>query len=87
MYDLTLYIVGHTARSQKAIEDLEALLEPDFRDEYSLRIVNLLENQELAESDGILVTPTLIKSSPGPVKKIVGDLSEKQAVLAALGMR
>ena len=86
MYDLTLYVVGHTARAQRAIEELKAVLEPDFSSRYSLKIIDVIENPELAEKKMILATPTVAKNEPPPVRKVIGDFSEKEKVLAALGM-
>ena len=87
MYALRLYIVGTTERSKKAINDLNTLLEGDFKGEYSLDIVNVLEKPELAEEDKILATPTVVKLLPIPVRKIIGDLNDKEKVLLGLDLK
>ena len=87
MYVLRLYIVGNTERSKKAINDLNTLLEGDFKGEYSLDIVNVLEKPELAEEDKILATPTVVKLLPIPVRKIIGDLNDKEKVLLGLDLK
>ena len=87
MYVLRLYIVGNTERSKKAINDLNTLLEGDFKGEYSLDIVNVLEKPELAEEDKILATPTVVKLLPIPVRKIIGDLKDKEKVLLGLDLK
>ncbi|MFQ5586798.1 MAG: circadian clock protein KaiB [Thermodesulfobacteriota bacterium] len=86
MYILTLYVVGKTGNSAKAIEQLRTLLEDNFKDLYSLVVIDLLENPQLAEENKIFATPTVIKSLPEPVKKVIGDLSNREKVLVGLDM-
>ena len=75
MYQLRLYIVDASKNSTKAIKDLEALLEDKFKGQYSLKIIDVLAEPELAEADKVLATPTVIKTAPVPERRIVGDLS------------
>ena len=87
MYELKLYIIGQTPRSVRAIEDLRAILDDECHNKYSLGIIDVLENPELAEDDKILATPTVIKYLPGPIRKIVGDLSDKEKLLVGLDLK
>ena len=86
MYELRIYIIDNTPSSNKAISSLKSLLEDEFKGLYSLEIVDLLENPELAEKDKIFATPTVVKALPSPVRKILGDISSREKVLAGLGL-
>ncbi len=86
MYELKLYIVGRTERSKKSVEDLTAVLEADLRGQYFLKIIDIMENPQLAEKDKILATPTVVKTCPPPVRKIIGDLSQRETVLTVLDL-
>jgi len=84
MYELKLYVVGQTLASVDVINKLRALLEDEFKDQYSLEIIDIIKNPQLAENDKILATPTLVKVLPPPIRRIVGDLSDRKKVLIGL---
>ena len=86
MYELKLYVVGQTPKSVEIIEELVKLLEDAFDSHYHLHVIDVVESPELAHKKNILATPTLQKASPEPVRTIVGDLSDKETVLLALGL-
>lgn len=86
MIILKIYVVDNTPNSQRAIEMLTKMLEDEFPDEYSLEIVDLLENPVFAQHDKIYATPAVVKVSPLPTKKIIGNLSTKEDVMAGLGL-
>jgi len=86
MYEFRLYVVGRTPKSIMAIENLKKLLEGALDGHYHLEVIDVTANPEVAEKDKIVATPTLTKVSPGPAGKVVGDLSNKDAVLFALGL-
>ena len=86
MYEMKLYILGRGLNSQKAIDNLQAILESEFKGRYSLAIIDFLANSEFAEIDNTFATPTVVKSSPPPSKKILGDTGNKEKILAGLGM-
>ena len=83
---LKLYVTGHTANSQKAIENLKTVLEGELKEAYTLKVIDVLKHPQLAEEDKILATPTLTKVLPPPVRKIIGDLSDKEKVLLGLDL-
>ena len=85
-YLLKLYVMGQTANSQKAIKNLNTLLKNELKDLYTLKIIDVLKNPRLAEEDKILATPTLTKALPLPIRKIIGDLSDKEKVLLGLDL-
>ena len=84
MYELALYITGETPRSREVIRKLSVLLEKELPGQYSLKVIDILENPELAEEDGILATPTLIRTGPAPERRMVGDFSDAKKVLAGM---
>ena len=87
-FRLRLFVAGRTPRAETAVDNLRELCERQLGDgSYKLEIIDVLENPELAEEERILMTPTLVKSVPLPVRRIVGDLSDAEAVARALGFR
>lgn len=84
---LKLFVSGHTARSEHAIANLQRICENKLGTTYDLHIVNVLEQPQLAEQAKILATPTLIREAPPPLRRIVGDLSDTESVLVALGLQ
>jgi circadian clock protein KaiB len=86
-WDLKLYIAGYTPRAVKALENLKALCEEHLHGLYSIEVVDLLRNPRLARGDQIIAVPTLVRKLPVPVRKIIGDLSNKERVLVGLDLR
>jgi len=86
MKKLRLYVIGETPRSAKAIADLKTILEDEFKDHYALEVVDIFKNPQLAEDDKILATPTVIRIFPSPIRKIVGDLSDREKILLGLDL-
>lgn len=82
--ELRLYVTGSTLLSTRAIENIEVLLREELRGVYGCEIVDVLERPDLAEADGIFATPTLVRRSPAPVRKLIGDLSDRDLVLTSL---
>lgn len=79
-----LYITGRTPRSEMAMFNLRRICEDILKTEYELVIIDVLEKPHLAEEDRIMATPTLIKELPSPKRRITGDLSDTEKVLAGL---
>ncbi len=79
-----LYVTGQTPRSERAIANLRQLCQDALGNHYELVIVDVLEQPHLAEADRVLVTPTLIKQVPPPVRRVLGDLSDIDRVLSEL---
>ena len=86
MNELRLYVIGQTPSSIKATESLRAILEDEFRDQYTLEVIDVLENPSLAEDDKILATPTVVKRLPLPIRKVIGDLREREKVVLGLDL-
>ena len=85
-YVLRLYVAGSTPQSSRAITNIKTICETHLKDRYVLTVVDLYEQKERAQDDQIEVAPTLIRQLPLPVRRLVGDLSQTESVLAALDL-
>ncbi len=83
-YLLKLYIMGDSSKSQRAIANIFRICREELSDLYTVEIIDVLEQPQLAEQDKILVTPTLVKQLPPPLQRIIGDMSNTQKVLLGL---
>jgi len=86
VYVLKLYVAGKTSNSVRAIRTLKNILDQEFKGVYALKVIDVLKSPHLAEEDKILATPTLSKVLPPPVRKIIGDLSDREKVLIGLDL-
>ena len=85
-YILKLYVAGNTPNSMRALDTLRGILENEFKGVYALKVIDVLKQPQLAEEDKILATPTLAKILPPPVRRIIGDLSDRERVLIGLDL-
>jgi circadian clock protein KaiB len=83
---LKLYIAGQTPRGEEAITGIRTICDRELDKDYELVVIDVLERPHVAASDRILATPTLVKEVPLPRRRIVGDLSDTERVLAGLGL-
>lgn len=83
---LRLYVAGEGPNSCEARANLAAILDTRPESEYRLEVIDFLQEPQRALMDGVIVTPTLVKLGPPPLRKIIGTLRETAMVLAALGM-
>ena len=86
-YILKLYVTGQSPRAQRAIANLRRLCKEELDGCYEIEIIDVLEHPELAETDRILATPTLIKQLPPPLRRVIGDLSNRDKVLLGLNVQ
>ncbi len=86
-WDLRLYVAGQTPRAIAALENLKRICEVHLAGQYTIEVVDLLKNPQLARGDQILAVPTLVRKLPEPVRKIIGDLSNEERVLVGLDLR
>ena len=84
---LRLYVAGNTPNSIAAFANLKEICEVHLGGQYRIEVVDLLENPTLAKGDQIVAIPTLVRHLPFPVKKIIGDLSNRQRVLVGLDLK
>lgn len=86
-WQLRLYIAGNTPKSVTALSNLKKYCEQHLCGLYSIEVIDLLVNPQLAAGDQILAIPTLVRKVPVPVRKIIGDLSNEEKVLVGLDLR
>ncbi len=85
-YLLKLYVTGSTPHSTKAIRNIRALCEEKLRGRYELEVIDIYQHPEDISPEQIVVTPTLIKKLPLPLRRIIGDLSDEHRVLVGLNL-
>ena len=85
-WKLRLYVAGQTPKSIRAFANLKVLCEKHLKGRYRIEVIDLLENPEMARGDQIVAVPTLVRDLPGPVRKIIGDLSNPERVLIGLAL-
>lgn len=83
-YVFRLYVSGHTPNSVRAITSVKRLLEERFPGAYTLNVVDVLKHPELANEDRVLVAPTLLRVSPPPVQRVLGDLTNQDKIITVL---
>ena len=83
---LRLYVAGDAPNSQAAVANAKSICETHFAG-YALEIVDMLTHPKRALEDGIIVTPTLLKLSPLPAHRVIGNLSDTAQLLLALGQK
>jgi circadian clock protein KaiB len=86
LFKFLLYVAGNTQNSAQAAANLTALCRTRLPGRHQIEIIDVYRNPERALADAILMTPTLIKLEPAPVRRIVGTLSQSEALLLALGL-
>ena len=85
-YVLHLYITGATPNSTRAVRNIKEICELYLKGRYELLIVDIYQQPALAQQEQLIGVPTLVKKQPGLVRRLVGDLSNRERVLAALGL-
>ena len=85
-FKLVLYVAGTTPKSLEAFSNLKMICEEYLKSQYSIDVVDLLKNPTLAKGDQIVAIPTLVRKLPPPLKKIIGDLKNKERVLVGLNI-
>jgi len=86
-WELWLYIAGQSPKSLLALENITKYSKEYFTEKYSIEVIDLLKHPHLAERDEIFAIPTLIRRIPTPLRRIIGDLSDKEKVLTGLNIR
>ena len=84
VYMLRLYVTGSTPRSTRAIQNIRAICEAELQGRYELEVIDIYQHPEHIKPEQIVVTPTLIRTLPLPLRKIIGDLSDTDRVLVGL---
>ena len=84
MIKLRLYVAGQTPKSLAAIANLKKICAEYSVEKYQLEVIDLVKNPALARDHQILAIPTLVRSLPVPIRKIIGDLSDTERVVVGL---
>jgi len=83
-WELRLYVAGQTPKCLAAIANLKRICDELLPGQYQVEVIDLLENPRLAREDNILAIPTLVRKLPTPLRKVIGDLSNRDRVLLGL---
>jgi circadian clock protein KaiB len=86
-YILRLYITGMTARSAEAVASIKSICDEHLQGRYDLEVVDIYQYPHLAKDEQIIAAPTLVKKLPQPLRRFIGDLSNKERVLLGLDLR
>ena len=86
-YVLRLYVAGINVRSSAAIRNVTALCEEHLKDHYELEIIDIYKQPTLAKGEQIIAAPTLIKKLPQPLRRLIGDMADKERILVGLDLR
>ena len=86
-WELRLYTAGQTPKSLTAFANLKRLCEEHLKGRYTIEVIDLTRNPQLAAGDQIVAIPTLVRKLPEPLRRIVGDLSDTERTLVGLQLR
>jgi circadian clock protein KaiB len=86
-YRFRLYVTGATARSARAIKNLRTLCDEHLAGRYELEVIDIYQQPHKVVAAQIIAAPTLVKHLPLPLRRFVGDLGDKQRLMAGLDIR
>jgi circadian clock protein KaiB len=86
-YFLRLYVAGQTPKSVDAISNIKRICEENLKGLYTLEVIDLYQQPQLARGEQIIAVPTLIKKLPLPLRRIIGDMSNTERVLIGLDLQ
>ena len=86
VYVLRLFVSGATPRSTEAINNIKKICEEYLPGQYDLQVFDIYQQPELASEQQIVAAPTLVKESPGPLRRLIGNLSDTRTILHRLGV-
>jgi circadian clock protein KaiB len=87
LWQLRLYVMDETPQSVLALANLKQLCESHLKGRYHITVIDLLKRPQLAKGDQILAIPTVVRKLPGPVRTIIGNLSDTELLLVGLDLR
>ena len=85
-YILRLYVTGMTSRSSRAVDNLRAICDEYLEGRYDLEVIDIYQQPILTKGEQIVAVPTLIKKLPLPMRRIIGDMSNRDHVLLGLDL-
>jgi circadian clock protein KaiB len=83
-YELRLYVAGMTPRSARAIANIKEICEEHLKGRHDLRVIDIYQQPMLAKGEQIIAVPTLIRKLPPPLRRLIGDLSDRERTLIGL---
>jgi circadian clock protein KaiB len=86
VYNLRLLIAGASPNSLRAISNMRSFCEEYLKGRYQLEIIDVYQQPQIATKDQVIALPLLIKSSPLPLKRLIGDMSDKAKVMKGLDL-
>jgi circadian clock protein KaiB len=86
VYTLRLFITGASPNSSRAIANLKVICEEHLKGNYELEIIDVYQQPLVAQSEQVIALPMLVKMSPSPVRRLIGNMSDKEKVLKGLGL-
>lgn len=86
-YVLRLYVTGTTPQSIRAVENVKKICEEHLKGRYELEVIDIYQQPSLAEGEQIIAAPTLVKKLPHPLRKMIGDMSNREKMLLGLDLR
>ena len=85
-YRLRLFVTGATPNSSRAIVNIKEICENHLKGKYELEIIDVYQQPLIAESEQLIALPMLIKKTPSPQKRLIGDMSDVDKVLRGLNL-
>jgi circadian clock protein KaiB len=85
-YKFRLFIAAETVNSIQAVANLNAICRSHLEGRHEIEVVDVWRDPQRALTEGVRMTPTLVKLAPLPMRRIVGTLSQTQRVLEVLGL-
>jgi circadian clock protein KaiB len=86
IWDLKLYVIDRTLKSATALTNLRRICHEQLDDKCSVRVIDIERSPRLAKENEIVAIPTLVKTFPLPMRRVIGDLSNTDRVLAGLDL-
>jgi circadian clock protein KaiB len=86
-YLLRLYVTGLTPKSTRAIQNLKKICEENLKGRYELEVIDIYQQPALAKDEQIVAVPMLIKQLPTPLRRLIGDMSDKERILVGLDLK
>jgi len=83
-YVLRLFVAGTTPKSIQAIKNIRQICEEHLKDRYELEVIDTYQNPDMARQNQLLALPTLIKKLPEPLRRFIGDMSNRERILSGL---
>ncbi len=85
-YVLRLFVAGMTTRSARAVRNIRSICDEQLAGRFDLEVIDLYQQPVMARDEQVIAAPTLVRKLPLPVRRVIGDLSERDLVLQGLGI-